>query len=175
MKTTYELWVQTLLIFPQYWRSKTHKIVSFSNSMFSISIFGEIPPWKKHKKALPHVCARRKTVQTLPKLRPARDLSALLSERRLLSAELNKREAPADGAQLPFHRLYKISLSFILRHRPPFLPSFPLLLSFSSSSSSAEFYWIKFAYSCWSSSDLQFPYSKFWIACFYIYFGFLRF
>ncbi len=33
------------------------------------------------------------------------------------------REAPGDGAQLPFHRLYKISLSFILRHRAPF-PAF---------------------------------------------------
>ncbi len=53
---------------------------------------------------------------------------------------LKKREAPGDGAQLPSHRLYKISLSFTLRYRPPFLPSFPLLLSFSTSSSSTDLY-----------------------------------
>jgi hypothetical protein len=79
-------------------------------------------------------------VQQLPKLRRVRDLSALPWERMLLSAELKKREAPGDGAQLPFHRLYKISLSFTLRYRPPFLPSFPLLLSFSTSSSSTDLY-----------------------------------
>ncbi len=113
---------------------------SFSNSMFSISIFGEIPSLKKTQiGAAPRLCPKENGPK-LPKLGRARDLCALLSERRLLSAEPKQREAPGDGAQLPFHRLYKISLSFILRHRPPFLPSFPLLLSFSTSSSSAEFY-----------------------------------
>ncbi len=175
MKTTYGLWIQALLFFPHSWRLKTYKIISFWNLCFQFRFLATFRPWKKHKKALPHVCARRKTVQTHPKLRRARHLSALLSERRLSSAELKTGEAPADGAQLQFHRLFKISLSFILWHRPPFLPSFPLLLSFSSSSSSPEFYWINFAYSSWSSSDLQFPYSKFWIACFCIFFGFLRF
>ncbi len=136
--------------------------------MFTISISGDIPPVNKHRKALPHVCARRKTVQKLPNLRRAHDLPALLSERRLLSADL-KTKAPADGPQLPSHRDYKFSLRFIIRHRPPFLPSFPLMLSFSTSSSSAELYSINFGYSSWSSSHPQFPYSKFCIAGFCIF------
>jgi len=150
------------------WKSFLFRILSFQ-----FRFPAKFRPWKKkNKKALPNVCARRKTVQQLPKLHRARDLSALLSERRLLSAELKKREAPGDGAQLPSHRLYKISLSFILRHRPPVVPSFPLLSSFSTSSSSAQLYWINFAYSSCSSSHLQFPYSKFWIACFFYFFSF---
>jgi hypothetical protein len=46
---------------------------------------------KKQKCAAPRVC------QKLPSLRRARDLSALLSERRLVFAELEKGEATGDG------------------------------------------------------------------------------
>ncbi len=171
MKTN--LWVVSFkpsYYFPHYWRLKTSKTTSFSNSLFSISLFGEISPLNKN--TAPRLPEGRRCGRFLWRLalRRARDLSALLSERRLLSAELKNREALGDGAQL-----YKISLSFILRHRPHFLPSFLLLLSFPSSSSSADFYWISFAYSCWSSSDLQFPHSKFWIACFCNFFDFLGF
>ncbi len=154
---------------------KPTKSFLFRILSFQFRFLAKFRPWKKHKKALPRLCARRKTGQKLPKLRLARDLSPLLSERRLFSAELKKREAPGDGAQLPFHRLYKISLSFILPHRPPFLPSFPFLLSFSTSRSSPEFYWINLVYSSRSSSDLPFPYSTFWIASSCIFFGFLGF
>jgi len=120
---------------------KPTKSFLFRILSFQFRFLAKFRPWKKNKKALPNVCARRKTVQQLPTLRRARDLSALLPQPRLLSAELKKKG------------------------------NLPEMVS----SSSAELYWINFAYSSCSSSHLQFEYSNFWIACFCIFFGFLGF
>ncbi len=107
---------------------------------FQFRFLAKFRPWKKNKKALPNVCARRKTVQQLPKLRRTRDLSALLPQPRLLSAELKKKgKLPAMVASSrPIGSIKSRSVSFsdialllclLFRCCRAFRPPAPLLSS----------------------------------------------
>ncbi len=107
--------------FPHYWRLKTSKITSFSNSLvfnfafwrnFATEIKRRPHVWRKedgpeHSYDVLHCIAR---AIFLP----------LGSKPRLLSAEQKEREVPGDGAQLPLHGLYKTSVIFL----SPTLPFF---------------------------------------------------
>ncbi len=107
--------------FPHYWRLKTSKITSFSNSLVFNFAF-----WRNFATELNGgpTCGEKKTVRNIPMtsyaaLR-ARSFLPSGSKPRLLSAEQKEREVPGDGAQLPLHGLYKSSLIFL----SPTLPFF---------------------------------------------------